>query len=38
MEEEIELRQYWEVLRKRWAIVLILPIIAHSPAESLVII
>lgn len=28
MEEEIELRQYWEVLRKRWVIVLILPIIA----------
>lgn len=28
MEEEIELRHYWEVLRKRWVIVLILPIIA----------
>jgi len=28
MEEEIELRQYWEVLRKRWLLVIILPIIA----------
>lgn len=28
MEEEIELRQYWEVLRKRWLIVVILPLIA----------
>ncbi|MHB8073136.1 YveK family protein [Desulfosporosinus fructosivorans] len=28
MEEEIELRQYWEVLRKRWIIVVILPLIA----------
>jgi len=28
MEEEIELRQYWEVLCKRWMIVLILPLIA----------
>lgn len=28
MEEEIELRQYWEMLRKRWVIVLILPLIA----------
>ena len=28
MEEEIELRQYWEVLRKRWVIVVILPLIA----------
>ena len=28
MEEEIELRQYWEVLCKRWMIVLILPVIA----------
>lgn len=28
MEEEIELRQYWEVLQKRWMIVLLLPIIA----------
>lgn len=28
MEEEIELRQYWEVLRKRWLIVMILPLIA----------
>jgi len=28
MEEEIELRQYWEVLRKRWLIVIALPIIA----------
>ena len=28
MEEEIELRQYWEVLRKRWVIVLVLPLIA----------
>ena len=28
MEEEIDLREYWEVLRKRWVIVIILPIIA----------
>jgi|SRR5680860_416723 len=28
MEEEIELREYWEVLRKRWLIVIILPLIA----------
>lgn len=28
MEEEIELRQYWEVLRKRWIIVIALPLIA----------
>lgn len=28
MEEEIELRQYWEVLRKRWLIVISLPLIA----------
>ena len=28
MEEEIELRQYWEVLQKRWVIVVILPLIA----------
>ena len=28
MEEEIELRQYWEVLRKRWVIVIVLPLIA----------
>jgi len=28
MEEELELRQYWEVLRKRWVIVVILPLIA----------
>jgi len=28
MEEEIELRQYWEVLRKRWIIVVVLPLIA----------
>lgn len=28
MEEEIELRQFWEVLRKRWIIVVALPIIA----------
>lgn len=28
MEEEIELRQYWEVLRKRWLIVIAVPIIA----------
>lgn len=28
MEEEIELRQYWEVLRKRWVIVVMLPLIA----------
>ncbi|TGE34850.1 lipopolysaccharide biosynthesis protein [Desulfosporosinus fructosivorans] len=28
MEEKIELRQYWNVLRKRWMIVVALPIIA----------
>ena len=28
MEDEIELRQYWEVLRKRWLIVVILPLVA----------
>lgn len=28
MEEEIDLRQYWEMLRKRWLIVVALPIIA----------
>jgi capsular polysaccharide biosynthesis protein len=28
MEEEIELRQYWEVLQKRWLIVVILPLVA----------
>ncbi|MCO1603678.1 YveK family protein [Desulfosporosinus nitroreducens] len=28
MEEEIELRQYWDVLRKRWMIVVALPLIA----------
>ena len=28
MEEEIELRQYWEILRKRWIIVVAIPIIA----------
>ena len=28
MDEEIELRQYWDVLRKRWMIVILLPIIA----------
>lgn len=28
MEEEIELRQYWEVLRKRWLIVVAIPLIA----------
>lgn len=28
MEEEIELRQYWEMLRKRWIIVVALPLIA----------
>lgn len=28
MEDEIELRQYWEVLRKRWLIVMVLPLIA----------
>ena len=28
MEEEIDLRQYWEVLRKRWLIVVVLPLIA----------
>ena len=28
MEEEIDLRQYWEVLRGRWKILMILPLIA----------
>lgn len=28
MEEEIDLRQYWEVLRKRWLIVVAIPLIA----------
>jgi len=28
MEEEIELREYWEILRKRWLIVVIIPLIA----------
>lgn len=28
MEEKIELRQYWDVLRKRWKIVVVLPLIA----------
>ena len=28
MEEKIELRQYWDVLRKRWMIVVALPLIA----------
>lgn len=28
MEEEIELRQYWDVLCKRWVIVVVLPLIA----------
>ncbi|MDR3585997.1 MAG: Wzz/FepE/Etk N-terminal domain-containing protein [Desulfosporosinus sp.] len=28
MEEEIELRQYWDVLCKRWMIVVVLPLIA----------
>ena len=28
MEEEIELREYWEVLRKRWVLVVVLPLIA----------
>ncbi|ODA40170.1 Wzz/FepE/Etk N-terminal domain-containing protein [Desulfosporosinus sp. BG] len=28
MEEEIELRQYWDMLRKRWMIVVVLPLIA----------
>ncbi|KGK91249.1 lipopolysaccharide biosynthesis protein [Desulfosporosinus sp. HMP52] len=28
MEEEIELRQYWEMLQKRWIIVVVLPLIA----------
>ncbi|AET70582.1 capsular polysaccharide biosynthesis protein [Desulfosporosinus orientis DSM 765] len=28
MEEEIDLRQYWEILRKRWIIVVVLPLIA----------
>ncbi|EHQ91874.1 YveK family protein [Desulfosporosinus youngiae] len=28
MEEEIDLRQYWEMLRKRWIIVIVLPLIA----------
>ncbi|AFQ46001.1 YveK family protein [Desulfosporosinus meridiei] len=28
MDEEIELRQYWEMLQKRWIIVVVLPLIA----------
>ena len=28
MEEEIDLRQYWYMLRKRWVIILVLPLIA----------
>jgi len=28
MEEEIELRQYWDILQKRWLIVVIIPLIA----------
>jgi len=28
MEEEIDLREYWEVLKKRWIIVVVLPLIA----------
>ncbi|KLU66135.1 capsular polysaccharide type 8 biosynthesis protein cap8A [Desulfosporosinus acididurans] len=28
MEEEIDLRQYWEVIKKRWLIVITLPLIA----------
>lgn len=28
MEEEIDLRQYWEVLKKRWLIVITIPLIA----------
>jgi len=28
MEEEIELRQYWEILRKRWILVVAIPLIA----------
>ncbi|EGW41283.1 Wzz/FepE/Etk N-terminal domain-containing protein [Desulfosporosinus sp. OT] len=28
MEEEMELRQYWDVLRKRWMIVVVIPLIA----------
>jgi Capsular polysaccharide biosynthesis protein len=28
MEQELDLRQYWEVIRKRWLIVLALPLIA----------
>jgi len=28
MEEEMDLRQYWEVLRKRWVIVVVLPLVA----------
>ncbi|EGW37838.1 Wzz/FepE/Etk N-terminal domain-containing protein [Desulfosporosinus sp. OT] len=28
MEEEIDLRQYWEVLKKRWKIIAMLPLIA----------
>ncbi|WP_407306880.1 YveK family protein [Desulfosporosinus sp. SB140] len=28
MEEEIDLRQYWEILRKRWLIVVAIPLIA----------
>ncbi|KGP77252.1 lipopolysaccharide biosynthesis protein [Desulfosporosinus sp. Tol-M] len=28
MEEEMDLRQYWEVLRKHWVIIVVLPLIA----------
>ncbi|MFZ3132312.1 MAG: Wzz/FepE/Etk N-terminal domain-containing protein [Desulfosporosinus sp.] len=28
MEEEMELRQYWEVVRKRWVILVVLPLVA----------
>jgi capsular polysaccharide biosynthesis protein len=28
MEEEIEIRQFWQILRKRWILVLVLPVIA----------
>ena len=28
MEEELDLRQYWEILRKRWLIVVAVPLIA----------
>jgi len=35
MEEELELRQYWEILRRRWKIVVLLPLIAVFISEVL---